>query len=45
VTSLGHDTGAFTDGSAFPGQAQFKQLIVNGITSAMGKIPFCGSSS
>jgi type 1 glutamine amidotransferase len=43
VTSLGHDREAFIDGSSFPGQAQFKQLIVNGILSAMGNIPFCRS--
>jgi type 1 glutamine amidotransferase len=41
LTTLGHDRLAFTDGSSFPGQAQFKQLIVNGILSAMGNIPFC----
>jgi hypothetical protein len=36
LTTLGHDGRAFTDGSGFSGQAQFKQLIVNGIKSAMG---------
>ena len=41
VTSLGHAAEAFTDGSGFPGQQQFKKLIVNGILSAMGNIPFC----
>jgi type 1 glutamine amidotransferase len=41
LTTLGHDAQAFTDGSGFPGQAQFKQLIVNGILSAMGNKPFC----
>ena len=41
VTTLGHAADAFIDGSGFPGQAQFKQLIVNGILSAMGNIPFC----
>lgn len=41
VTTLGHDGQAFVDGSGFPGQAEFKQLIVNGILSAMGNIPFC----
>ena len=41
LTTLGHDGQAFTDGSGFPGQAQFKQLIVNGILSAMGNKPFC----
>ena len=41
VTSLGHAADAFIDGSGFPGQQQFKSLIVNGILSAMGNIPFC----
>jgi type 1 glutamine amidotransferase len=41
LTTLGHDGQAFTDGSGFPGQAQFKKLIVNGILSAMGNVPFC----
>lgn len=41
LTTLGHDGQAFTDGSGFPGQVQFKQLIVNGIKSAMGLTPFC----
>jgi type 1 glutamine amidotransferase len=41
VTTLGHDGAAFTDGSGFPGQPQFKQMIVNGIKSAMGLEPFC----
>jgi hypothetical protein len=41
VTSLGHDTQAFTDGSSFPGQPQFKRLVVGGIKSAMGLTPFC----
>jgi uncharacterized protein len=41
LTTLGHDGQAFIDGSGFPGQAQFKQLIVNGILSAMGNKPFC----
>ena len=41
LTTLGHDAGGFTDGSGFPGQAQFKQMIVHGIKSAMGLEPFC----
>jgi type 1 glutamine amidotransferase len=41
VTTIGHDGAAFTDGSGFPSQPQFKQLIVNGIKSAMGLVPFC----
>jgi len=36
TTTLGHDSGAFTDGSGFPGQAP-----LNGIKSAMGLTPFC----
>jgi len=41
VTTLGHAADAFIDGSGFVGQQQFKSLIVNGILSAMGNIPFC----
>ena len=41
LTTLGHDGAAFTDGSGFPGQAEFKKLIVGGILSAMGNRPFC----
>ena len=41
MTTLGHAGDAFTDGSGFVGQQQFKQFIVNGILSAMGKLPFC----
>jgi uncharacterized protein len=41
LTTLGHDGQAFTDGSSFPGQPEFKQMIVNGILSAMGNKPFC----
>jgi type 1 glutamine amidotransferase len=41
LTTLGHDRDAFTDGSGFPGQNEFKQFLVNGILSAMGNKPFC----
>jgi type 1 glutamine amidotransferase len=41
VTTLGHDAQAFTEGSSFPGQAQFQKLVTNGIKSAMGLLPFC----
>ena len=41
LTTLGHDTGSFQDGSSQPGQAEFKKLIVQGIKSAMGLTPFC----
>lgn len=41
LTTLGHDGLAFTDGSGFPGQAEFKKLIVGGILSAMGNKAFC----
>jgi type 1 glutamine amidotransferase len=44
VTTLGHDGAAFTDGAGFPGQAAFKQMLVNGIKSAMGLVPFCTTS-
>jgi type 1 glutamine amidotransferase len=43
LTTLGHESGAFTDNSAFPGQPPFKALIVNGIKSAMGLTAFCAS--
>jgi hypothetical protein len=38
---MGHDSGAFTPGSGFPGQAEFQKLVVQGIKSAMGLTPFC----
>lgn len=41
LTTLGHDADAFIDGSGLPGQAQFKQMVVQGIKSAMGLTPFC----
>ena len=41
VTALGHDSAAWTDGSGYAGQAFFKSHVVNGILSAMGKLPFC----
>ena len=41
LTTLGHDAAAFTEGSEFPGRHEFEQLVVNGIRSAMGLIPFC----
>ena len=45
LTTLGHDAAAFTEGSEFPGQREFEQLVVNGIKSAMGLIPFCTGES
>jgi type 1 glutamine amidotransferase len=41
VTTLGHDRRQFEDGSGFAGQQQFKQMVVQGIKSAMGVTPFC----
>ena len=41
LTTLGHDTAAWTDGSGFVGQVQFKQLILQGVQSAMGLTAFC----
>jgi hypothetical protein len=47
LTVLGHDVSATSDltvpptPSAVPNRAQFQNLIVNGIKSAMGLIPFC----
>ena len=31
VTSIGHDTNFFRDGSGFLGQAEFKKFVVQGI--------------
>jgi len=44
VTTLGHDRGAFTEGSGFPGQVEFQKLITNGILSATGHLPFCATN-
>jgi uncharacterized protein len=49
LTTLGHDRGAFEDlavvppgnPSYFQGAQEFQSLIVSGIMSAMGLIPFC----
>jgi hypothetical protein len=41
VTTMGHDSGAFTPGSGFPGQVDLQKLITQGIKSAMGLTPFC----
>jgi type 1 glutamine amidotransferase len=44
LTVLGHDGQATSDitlPSTFPGRAQFQSMMVNGIKSAMGLIPFC----
>jgi type 1 glutamine amidotransferase len=41
VTTMGHDAGAFTPGSGFPGQVEFQKLVTQGIKSAMGLTPFC----
>ena len=45
LTTLGHDPAAFRDGSDFPGQLQFKRLLIGGIKSAMGLTPFCTSET
>ena len=51
VTTLGQDPRLWADltlpinqpGGAnfFPGAAQFQSMVVNGVLSAMGKVPFC----
>jgi uncharacterized protein len=51
VTTLGQDSRLWADltlpinqpGGAnyFPGAAQFQSMVVNGVLSAMGKVPFC----
>jgi type 1 glutamine amidotransferase len=41
LTTLGHDAKDFSTDGSFAGAAQFQQLIVGGIESAMGARPFC----
>ena len=41
VTTLGHNQRATAANSTFPGANQFQSLIVNGIMSAAGLVPFC----
>jgi len=47
ITTLGHDVSDTSDlsipptSSTVPGRAEFQKLLVNGIKSAMGLIPFC----
>ncbi|MER7282977.1 ThuA domain-containing protein [Dactylosporangium sp. NPDC000244] len=41
LTTLGHDSDAWRDGSGYPSQEFFKQHIVKGVLSAMGTVPFC----
>jgi uncharacterized protein len=42
-TALGHDSKSYTDAdvNTWPGQAQFKAHLTQGILGAMGSIPFC----
>ncbi|MEU8075018.1 ThuA domain-containing protein [Catellatospora citrea] len=41
LTTLGHDARSFSTDGSFPGAAEFQQLILGGIQSTMGKVPFC----
>lgn len=41
VTTLGHDSDAFREGSDFPGAAEFQSMIVAAVKSVMGLEPFC----
>jgi type 1 glutamine amidotransferase len=41
VTTLGHNADSFQDGSDAPGSAEFQEMLVSGIRSAMGLEPFC----
>jgi hypothetical protein len=41
VTTLGHDSNAYREGTDFPGAAEFQEHLVQGIKSAMGLVPFC----
>ena len=41
LTTLGHDARDYEKDSNFAGAAQFQSLIVGGIKSVMGEVPFC----
>ncbi len=41
VTTLGHSSDAYREGTDFPGAAEFQNHLVHGIKSAMGLEPFC----
>jgi hypothetical protein len=47
ITTLGHDVSATSDlsilptSSTVPGRTELQKLLVNGVKSAMGLIPFC----
>jgi len=41
VTTLGHNAHSFADGGTGPGAAAFQRLVVQGVKSVMGLIPFC----
>ena len=41
VTTLGHDSAAWTEDSTLPGAGSFEKHVVGGILSAAGARPFC----
>ena len=41
LTTLGHDAKDFSTDGSFAGAAYFQAMILGGITSAMGRTPFC----
>lgn len=41
LTTLGHDAKDFSTDGSFPGAVEFQKLILGGIRSAMGQVPFC----
>jgi len=41
LTTLGHDAKDFSTDGSYPGAAEFQKLILGGIASAMGRVPFC----
>jgi len=40
-TTLGHDAKDFNTDGSFAGAAEFQKLILGGIESVMGRVPFC----
>ncbi|WP_353366429.1 ThuA domain-containing protein [Acidovorax sp. FG27] len=44
LTTLGHNTHSFQANSTGPGAAAFQKMVVQGVKSTMGLLPFCTSA-
>jgi hypothetical protein len=41
LTTMGHDAKAFSTDGSFAGAEYFQKMLLGGISSAMGRSPFC----